>query len=86
MGWADQAACRGVNINVFFPHVEPGDHSIGPYRAALRFCTDCPVKAECLAFVMPFEAVSGRRDGMYGGLTPAQRAERGRPLRRIPIR
>lgn len=31
------------------------------------------MKADCLAFVLPFEAEAGRRNGMWAGMTPRER-------------
>lgn len=86
MGWAERAACRGVSIDVFYPDIPIGDQRTFYWHKARTFCKSCPVVAECLAFVEPFEKASGRRDGMWGGLTPGQRAERGRPVTPVRIR
>jgi WhiB family transcriptional regulator, redox-sensing transcriptional regulator len=64
--WADRAACRGADVDVFFPQ--------GPSRAARTYCATCPVRVDCLAFAM------ARPDlrGIWGGLTAAQRENRRR--------
>jgi hypothetical protein len=36
-------------------------------------CERCTVRLECLNFQMEFEERTGRRDGMWGGLTPKER-------------
>ena len=71
MTWDDRAACRGTPDVIFFP---PGNKP--SYHAAKQICDDCPVRPTCLVDVMAYE--SGRtvdhRFGMWGGLTPGQRA------------
>ncbi len=72
--WFEYANCRGVNDNsIFFPDADRMRQGSHVWDDALKFCTSCPVRRECLDFQMPFEEASGRRDGMWGGLTPKQR-------------
>lgn len=71
--WRDRAACRGVNISVFYPEIPQGDSSTWHWRQARTYCEGCTVKADCLAFVLPFEAEAGRRNGMWAGMTPKER-------------
>jgi len=79
--WRDRAACRGVNISVFFPEIPQGDSSTWHWRQARTYCEGCTVKADCLAFVLPFEAEAGRRNGMWAGMTPKERdAHTAQPL------
>ncbi len=64
--WRDEATCRQVDAQLFFP--EPGANS----TAARRVCAVCPVRAECLGDALD------RRDiayGVLGGLTPRERRE-----------
>jgi WhiB family redox-sensing transcriptional regulator len=58
-------------------------------HAAKRLCDGCPVKDDCLADAMRYEAGLGKgsREGIYGGTTPAERyalevKKRGRKPRR----
>lgn len=46
--WQDDAACRDVPVDVFFPP------PMGPasYDAAKVICTSCPVRRDCLAFAV----------------------------------
>lgn len=72
--WTDEAACRGVHIDVFFPKSGGGD----PYRTARKYCGRCPVRDACLHDEMRWEAtmIAGKRrgrHGMQGGLTPQER-------------
>ena len=52
--------------------------SSGPaYSLAHRVCEACPVKRPCLDYALASErdATTWTRHGMYGGLTPDQRAD-----------
>jgi WhiB family redox-sensing transcriptional regulator len=63
-GWRDDALCRQVDPELFFPRVNR------PTTAqAKQVCRRCPVRGECLA-----EALRRReRYGVWGGLTAAER-------------
>ena len=64
--WRQQAACRGTDLNLFYP--ERGE-SAGPAR---QVCARCPVRQPCLEY-----ALSNRiTHGICGGLTERER----RPL------
>lgn len=64
MSWHDQAACRGANTHLFFPHGHAN-------ARALDYCAHCPVIADCLeeALLLPVEDDHGIR----GGATTAER-------------
>jgi hypothetical protein len=68
--WHLDAACAGVDPEVFYP-LELGPDSVG-VAAAKRVCAGCPVRAECLADVMAAEDPA-RRWGISGGTTPTER-------------
>ena len=76
MSWRDQAACRGMNPDMFFP--ARGEH----VRNAVAVCATCPVAADCLeCAVAEPETV-----GVWAGTTSPDRAairrQRGiRPVR-----
>lgn len=55
--WAADAACRGVDPDVFHP-VD------GDYALARTYCERCPVRADCLAHALDHN----ERDGMWGGV------------------
>jgi len=40
-GWQDEAACRGIDTNLFFPENADVDDQV------LALCENCPVKDEC---------------------------------------
>jgi WhiB family transcriptional regulator, redox-sensing transcriptional regulator len=68
MGWQQQASCRGMDGEMWFP--------VGSDRAALldaeqakQVCRCCPVAAECLS-----EALDRNlRWGIWGGLDERER-------------
>lgn len=66
--WRSAAACNGMPAEAFYPAA--GDHETT--EAAKRVCRGCPVRAECLADALGWEA-SGRRHGIVGGLSARQR-------------
>jgi WhiB family transcriptional regulator, redox-sensing transcriptional regulator len=51
------------------------------YAYARRICQSCPVRVECLDYAMAREPASrASRHGMWGGLTPTERARLGKPV------
>lgn len=73
MKWYEKASCKGVDSQVFFPEVL-GDQQEGRiWDKARAYCKQCPVIVDCLKFVIPFEHGSGKRNGMWGGMTPKER-------------
>lgn len=62
LAWMDQAACRGIDTNVFF--LDRGGHAA---ERARELCADCPVQVECLEFGIKEEF------GIFGGLAPRER-------------
>jgi len=76
-GWQEQAACRGMDLEVFFGR--EGERGRERREAkAKRVCAGCPVRTECLDHAV------GRPEkyGTWGGLNEDERAkERTRRLR-----
>jgi WhiB family redox-sensing transcriptional regulator len=66
-GWRYRAACRGTDLNVFFPG---RSESAEPAR---QICAGCPVRQPCLDYALSH----GITRGIWGGLTERDR----RPLR-----
>lgn len=64
-GWRALAACRGVDLTLFFP--DRGDHCT--IVAAKTCCAGCQVQQECLTFAL----ASGERFGIWGGTSERQR-------------
>ena len=61
--WRELAACRGVDLEVFFP--ERGESA----EPARQVCAACPVRQPCLDY-----AISNRiAYGIWGGLTERER-------------
>jgi len=78
--WSEDAACRGKPASVFFPdHIGFNDHR---YDEALAICADCTVRQECLEMVIVLEDTDDRW-GVFGGLTPTQRAKLRRELKEM---
>lgn len=70
--WRRDAACRGRD-----PHIwHPATTDTRMITAAKRICAACLVRSQCLA------AHLDQRDGIFGGLTPAERRDR----RRMEVR
>ena len=71
------AACRDLPAHWWHP--DEGKHATRAYAAARQICHACPVRTECLAWAMSVEVnCRSGRHGMYGGLTPEERASLGR--------
>jgi WhiB family redox-sensing transcriptional regulator len=59
----DDAACRAVGTEVFFPTSE------AQATEAKAICAACPVREECLEYAL----ATRPGDGVFGGLTAAER-------------
>jgi hypothetical protein len=74
--WRDNAECRDVrDPAIFFPDIPSGDVRSFYWNKARQFCDVCTVRVECLMSELPHEEITGRRNGMWGGLTPKERDE-----------
>lgn len=62
--WRRDAACRGFNPEIWHP--APADTRTA--AAAVKICRGCTARPQCLA------AHLDQPDGIWGGLTPAERA------------
>ncbi len=67
MSWLAKAVCKTTSTNVFFP--EPG--SGNGWSAALRVCSGCPVRGDCLDYALR----TNQTQGVWGMTTPAERQE-----------
>ncbi len=56
----EQAACRGMDTEMFFP----ASTDDAGHRAAYRVCSGCPIRAECGAWALEHET-----HGIWGGLS-----------------
>jgi WhiB family redox-sensing transcriptional regulator len=59
----DEAACRDVDTDVFFPVSEKDAD------AAKAICATCPIAEACLEYALELRP----SDGVWGGLTPIER-------------
>lgn len=76
-GWRTHAACTEIGPEPFYP--DP--HQPGEIEAAKRVCRGCPVRVQCLADVLGWE--TGRRYGVVGGLSAAERRRLAARLRHV---
>lgn len=76
MSWRDQAACHGEDTTLFYPEELPAKERPRAESVVRTICESCPVSAACLEDALIHENGVGRsyRFGIFGGLTPAQRA------------
>jgi len=65
--WRIKAACRGMDVNLFFP--EAGVH-ISQIRAIRAICESCSVKVECLESTLYSDM---DLHGFFGGKSPRER-------------
>ncbi len=77
MTWRDQAACLGVNPELFFVGYGtdrgPGRISVASVTKALTCCARCPVRGPCLDYATN---TAGHNDfGIWGGMMAPQRIE-----------
>jgi WhiB family redox-sensing transcriptional regulator len=73
--WMEHAACVDVGPGLFYPR---GDSGSTEYEDARRVCGSCPVQGECLEYALEVDD----RHGMWGGLTPNERAKVAKHRRR----
>jgi len=71
LSWRQQARCRGVDPEVFYPVSEDDEDA----AEAKSICALCPVREACLEFAL----TTREKNGVWGGLTER---ERRRVLRR----
>ena len=61
-GWRDQAACRSVDADLFFPAGSTGA-AIDWIQSAKAVCQSCPVQDPCLHFALE----TNQEAGVWGG-------------------
>ena len=64
--WMEQAACRGVDPDLFFP--QRGEMT-GREHEAVRVCRGCMVRIDCLEYALDNTIMYG----IWGGLSERQR-------------
>jgi WhiB family transcriptional regulator, redox-sensing transcriptional regulator len=80
VSWQDRAACRGMDVLLFFGlSGEPGRERGIREAKAKAVCVSCPVQAQCLDYALGNSIMHG----IWGGLSGEERArERRRRARR----
>jgi len=68
MDWRNEASCRDVDPDLFFPIGTTGI-AIEQVEAAKRICGGCAVREPCLEFAL----ASNQDAGVWGGLTEDER-------------
>lgn len=83
--WYERAICQGQSLQLFYPAGERGSGARGIYRDAARLCARCPVMTECLELALQTEGTAGgdARYGVFGGLTPIERAALAKARRKV---
>ena len=71
MSWTDQAACRDVSEDVFFPPKNEAGKA-DKVLEAKSVCRRCPVILECRAHAFSYPETVG----IWGGLLPIERGFR----------
>jgi WhiB family redox-sensing transcriptional regulator len=66
--WRDEAACKHVAPELFFPIGTTGP-AIAEIENAKRVCADCPVQSPCLQFALH----THQEFGIWGGTTAEER-------------
>ncbi len=71
--WAQEAACRGLDLDFFFEDLQTSSRGSDPYSKAKEVCDSCDaaVRRCCLAT----SVAEGLRSGFFGGAIPARRIE-----------
>jgi WhiB family redox-sensing transcriptional regulator len=62
--WVDDAKCKGMDVDLFFPAVGGGG-----VPDAVQVCNGCPVRVDCLDYALTHNIV----EGIWGGLTGRDR-------------
>lgn len=61
--WRGQAACKDMDVNIFFNDLGDGQQDKSRLRVALEACESCSVVDECLQFAQKNNLIHG----IYGG-------------------
>lgn len=75
--WVEQAVCRGLDANLFFP--QDGDGNSAAQAKAI--CHTCPVESECLAFALD----EMEKHGIWGGTNEKERRAMRRGRRAVTL-
>lgn len=77
--WMADASCAEVDPDLFFAE-SSGAARLKQDRMAKGVCAECPVRLQCLAYTLKNEAITSRRYGIAGGMTPMERSSMERAL------
>lgn len=66
--WAERAACRGMDLNMFFP--SRGEMTRTRERLLTKTCRSCPVLAYCRTYALRYPLV-----GWWGAMSEVERRQ-----------
>ena len=72
--WRSDAACTGVDSEIFFPALEDDPEAAEKAKA---ICAECPVREACLQYAL----ATNQAAGVWGGLDAAERRRMRRRIR-----
>lgn len=67
--WMNDAACRHLDTNIFFPDTEIAEQAEQAAQAAQRVCATCRVRDACAEYALDRDELRG----VWGGLTERDR-------------
>lgn len=68
--WRAQAACTGVDTDLFFPGGTTGEALLRT-EAAKEICRSCPCRGDCLSFALH----TNQEFGVWGGASEEERRQ-----------
>lgn len=74
VSWRADAACSGVDSDVFFPASEEDEQAVAQAKA---ICAECPVREACLQYAL----ATNQSAGVWGGLDAGDRRRMRRRIR-----
>ena len=74
VSWRSEAACSGVDSDVFFPASEEDEQAVAQAKA---ICAECPVREACLQYAL----ATNQSAGVWGGLDAGDRRRMRRRIR-----
>ena len=72
--WRTDAACSGVDSDIFFPVSEEDPEATAQAKA---ICAECPVREACLQYAL----ATNQSAGVWGGLDAGERRRMRRRIR-----
>lgn len=72
--WRSEAACSGVDSDIFFPAAEEDREATAQAKA---ICEGCPVREACLQYAL----ATNQSAGVWGGLDAGERRRMRRRIR-----